>query len=1001
GLTEDAVTTGTVAGKFTISDEDTANLTVSFTGTTNSAGYYAIAGSNVVLTAAGAAFVNAGNKLPAIDLTVSDGQKTGHDSDTPAVTLVNDAPVIDVIANSLTEDAVTTGTVAGTFKVSDEDTLTANLKVDFTGTTNSAGYYVISGTDVILTAAGAAFVNAGNKLPAIDLTVSDGQKTGHDSDTPAVTLVNDAPVIDVIANSLTEDAVTTGTVAGKFTIGDEDTATANLTVGFTGTTNSAGYYAIAGSNVVLTAAGAAFVNAGNKLPAIDLTVNDGQKTGHDSDTPNVTLVNDAPVLDLNSADGSSSINYSATYIERSASGTAITGNLTLTDVDSSKLQSATITLGNASTGDQLTSSLVSVGGTYQGITVSQVGTDASGKIVLSLSGDATLSTYETLIESFKFSSTSQYPTTGDRNITLSVKDSEGTASLDSVIAKSTITVAAQLYDHQVGSIGGDSLNSTVVDGATVNSIIVGDKSGTTAGKNYNIAFVVDTSGSIGSTAMNSIKSQLSSVFDTLIKNAGADKSGVVKVLLIDFDTKVEAEVSVNLSNATDAKAALQKVLDGMVSNQSDSTNYEDAFKAAANWFKSTDATSNTGASNLTYFITDGAPNYYSTAVANPSLGSTLKKNGVDVSFDSIVNGSNYVLGQTHAVTTQINGQQFEVVSSTGQVYSYSANGNKTSLGYVVADGNGNYDVGTSISASQNTSLTEASAAYAQLIGSASNMQVEAIALGTNINTTVLKNFDTDGTVQTIDTSKLSDAITSHYTAPGDDTVTGGTGNDILFGDLISYNKLEGSDALRAFAADQLSKPVADIDDRTLHQYVAEHVNAVGTLANASNIYSTADGNDTLIGNSGDDILFGQGGNDNLSGGLGNDILIGGKGNDILTGGAGADTFVWLKGDTNTTATTGTGLGTDVIKDFSTAQGDKLDLRDLLQGETDATLTNFLKATVVGANTTLDISTTGQLNATGGAANADVHITVEGVTWNNDMIKSLVAGTDPTIKIDHS
>ncbi|MGV8904962.1 MAG: retention module-containing protein, partial [Pseudomonas sp.] len=299
-LTENSVAAGTVAGKFTISDEDTAtkDLTVSFTGTSNSAGYYAVSGSNVILTAAGAAFVNAGNKLPAIDLTVSDGQKTGHDSATPTVTLVNDAPVIDVTANSLTEDSVAAGTVAGKFTISDEETATKDLTVNFTTNTNNAGYYTIAGTDVLLTAKGAAFVNAGNKLPAIDLTVSDGQKAGHDSATPTVTLVNDAPVIDVIANSLTEDAVTTGTVAGKFTIGDEDTATANLTVGFTGTTNSAGYYAIAGSNVVLTAAGAAFVNAGNKLPAIDLTVNDGQKTGHDSDTPAVTLVNDAPVIDV-------------------------------------------------------------------------------------------------------------------------------------------------------------------------------------------------------------------------------------------------------------------------------------------------------------------------------------------------------------------------------------------------------------------------------------------------------------------------------------------------------------------------------------------------------------------------------------------------------------------------------------------------------------------------------------------------------------------------------
>jgi len=215
----------------------------------------------------------------------------------------------------------------------------------------------------------------------------------------------------------------------------------------------------------------------------------------------------------------------------------------------------------------------------------------------------------------------------------------------------------------------------------------------------------------------------------------------------------------------------------------------------------------------------------------------------------------------------------------------------------------------------------------------------------------------------------------------------------LFGDLVTATTasgiaVEGTAALKALTGNSL------ISDADLHAYITQNIATF-------NVGGTSGGDDTLLGGGGNDILFGQAGNDTLNGGLGNDILIGGKGNDTLIGGGGTDTFLWLKGDTNTTATTGTGLGTDVIKDFSTAQGDKLDLRDLLQGETDATLTNFLKATVVGANTTLDISTTGQLNATGGTANANVHITVEGVTWNNDMIKSLVAGTDPTIKIDHS
>ncbi|MBA1291719.1 hypothetical protein, partial [Pseudomonas japonica] len=62
-------------------------------------------------------------------------------------------------------------------------------------------------------------------------------------------------------------------------------------------TNADGYYAISGSTVVLTDKGAAYVNAGNTLPEVDLTVRDpGNLSGTDQATPNVTLVNDAPTI---------------------------------------------------------------------------------------------------------------------------------------------------------------------------------------------------------------------------------------------------------------------------------------------------------------------------------------------------------------------------------------------------------------------------------------------------------------------------------------------------------------------------------------------------------------------------------------------------------------------------------------------------------------------------------------------------------------------------------
>jgi len=86
---------------------------------------------------------------------------------------------------------------------------------------------------------------------------------------------------------------------------------------------------------------------------------------------------------------------------------------------------------------------------------------------------------------------------------------------------------------------------------------------------------------------------------------------------------------------------------------------------------------------------------------------------------------------------------------------------------------------------------------------------------------------------------------------------------------------------------------------------------------------------TIIGGSGSSTHTGDTGNDYISGGTGNDILIGGSGNDTLIGGLGADTFKWNLADRGTTASP----ARDTITDFdSVANSDKLDLRDLLQGE---------------------------------------------------------------------
>ncbi len=149
------------------------------------------------------------------------------------------------------------------------------------------------------------------------------------------------------------------------------------------------------------------------------------------------------------------------------------------------------------------------------------------------------------------------------------------------------------------------------------------------------------------------------------------------------------------------------------------------------------------------------------------------------------------------------------------------------------------------------------------------------------------------------------------------------------------------------------------------------------------------GNDRLEGGAGNDSLYGGAGNDVLLGGDGNDILFGGSGNNILTGGTGADTFTWQAGD----------VGNSTITDFNAVEGDRINLNDLLPDVTDANILSYLK--VDTSTSTIQISTSGHIDQ-----GSDVSITLQGVdltTYGSssaDIIKSLVAGTDPVVKTDH-
>ena len=651
------------------------------------------------------------------------------------------------------------------------------------------------------------------------------------------------------------------------------------------------------------------------------------------------------------------------------------------------------------------------------VTTSLVDTDGSESLSLKVSGvpagavlsdgaghtfTATAANGTTSLDGWNLSTLTIKPapyTSGTFNLTLTATSTEVLGGSATTVGTIPVTVYPAVYNEITGTTNNDTITGT--DG---NDIIVSDIGGlhVTPGTNYNIAFIVDTSKSMD-TSMAAAKESLKNMFTSLKQSMGAT-SGTVVIFLEDFSSNVNATVTVNLKD-TDALSKLQAVLTNMSANGG--TNYEDAFKTASNFFKSAAATGNTSATNLTYFITDGQPTYYQkNESTNPTLYGNVKLD------DVLLSSSNYQVGKVYSAAIDTTHSLY--ISSAGELYVATKSGNDWSYSYkgmVHAQGDGTYELSTlgGDGTARNNNVYEvygtSDAAFAAL--KILSPTIEAIGLNSDISKSALAPFDSDGKPLTnIDPSKIADAVLGHTeaTVPGADNVNGGDGNDIIFGDLVSFNGIsgEGYDAIKAFVAQNTGITLANLTGQDVHKYITAHYADF-------DVSGSKDGNDTLLGGAGDDILFGQGGDDYLDGGKGNDILlggtgkdtliggegndllIGGAGNDILTGGSGADTFAWKAGD----------YGNDVIKDFNANEGDRIDLKDLLKGENDSNIDNYLKITTVDGVSTLQVSSEGKLNAAGGVANADVTIKLEGNDWSHTTINSLISGADPTIKIDHT
>ncbi|ENP0805821.1 tandem-95 repeat protein [Vibrio parahaemolyticus] len=529
----------------------------------------------------------------------------------------------------------------------------------------------------------------------------------------------------------------------------------------------------------------------------------------------------------------------------------------------------------------------------------------------------------------------------------------------------TASVSVRDYEFVSGTHGDNN-----IVGSDDNDVIVGDVQGLqiVEGQDYNIAFMLDTSGSMGYDVGRAV-TELKTVLNTLIESASGPHSGKVNVLLTTFSTESKQVLELDLSS-DNAKSQVESILDAIVKLGDGNTNYEAGFQSALNWFENADS----GATNLSYFISDGRPNQATDN--NVNWYSSKESVVLGVSEQQLVTladvlPSDYRFGDTVTYNNKT------VIDFRGTVYSLST-GEK--MGRMLNSYEYD-DYGNNV-------LEQANNAYSAL---AEFSEVRSIGIGGHLNEDSLKHFDSDGVVRTnIDVNQLAEVILGKEVSlmQGKDEISSLDGNDIIFGDAIRFdiNGEQGVSALQNYVASQLGKDVALVTKEEVHHYITENQ----AEFEQSRYYDQAD---TIYGGAGNDILFGQGGNDKLFGGADNDILIGGLGSDILTGGDGEDIFKWID----------VANERDTVTDFSSSE-DSLDFSDLFDDLSKDEVGDLLSDLQSGSHTgdaggyhvevSQDGSTDTNLSITKGSSTLDIHFNSASV---DDITQHLIASLDSQYK----
>jgi hypothetical protein len=381
---------------------------------------------------------------------------------------VADAPTLSLSALNGTEDTALTLPIAATLTDTDGSEaidryvirgLPAGASLS-AGSLNGDGSWTLTPAQ----ADGVALVPPANYAGSFTLTVSAYSRErangseAHTTATLPVSLaaVADAPVLTANNVSGTEDQSVPLALAA--TLGDTDGSesfdailVSGLPAGFAlsaGTALPNGDWSLAPGDLAGLRLTAPPDWNGTLALSLQATAQDGDSTASASRDFAVTIapVNDAPTLALSPGGGAFAGEARAAVVRDAA----------IADVDSARMGGATITLSGAGAGDRLVFAgfalNTSGGGTTIGDTGIAVSTAPDGTVTLT--GNASIGTYESVLESLAVENTANGLAAGTRGIGITLRDEAGAPAATQVVA------LAVTPSHIVGGAADAVLNGT-------------------------------------------------------------------------------------------------------------------------------------------------------------------------------------------------------------------------------------------------------------------------------------------------------------------------------------------------------------------------------------------------------------------------------------------------------------------------------------------------------------------------------------------------------------